>query len=644
MCGIGGVVLPPGTPVDPAIPARMIADLHHRGPDDHGWLSSRGGVISTGREPSAVPAGEIALVNARLAIIDLTEDGWQPMSTPDGRYHIVFNGEIYNYPELREKLEATGRTFHSQSDTEVLLHAIAEWGTGCLPALVGMFAFAFLDTKERKLTLGRDAFGIKPLYYTHWAGGLAFASETKVLLRLAGLERKLNPQRTYQYLRFGLTDHDGQTMIASLQQIPAAHCLEVSLDRPGDPAVPVRYWSPDPRYLDDLSFDQAAKRMRELFLESVRLHLRSDVPVGVAFSGGIDSAALLSSMRYLEGPSLDLHAFSYVADGRTISEESWIDLGGAAVNAHVHKVRPTPHELQADLDALIAAQDEPFRSTSVYAQYRVFRLAQEEGIKVTLDGQGADEILAGYRPYLAARIASCFRQGQIAEGLTLARNTWGLPQTNASRLLYQAGGYLLPSNLQATARKLVGAGLVPSWLDAQWFASRGVDTAAARIGPGPHILRAALESSVDTTSLPALLRYEDRNSMAHSVESRVPFLTPEFVTFCLSLPEDYLISKDGTSKAVFRKAMRGIVPDAVLNRRDKIGFETPELGWMRTLEAWVTQIIGSPTAIALGPLDHVAMRREWADILAGRKHFDSHVWRWVNLIRWAELNGVSSSE
>lgn len=639
MCGLGGIVAPAGQMLDPAHAERFNECLAHRGPDDTGWLAWQPGRTLVGRA-GELPSAQLHLVHRRLAIIDLTDEGWQPMSTADGRYHIVYNGEIYNYLELRRELERLGHHFHSQSDTEVLLEAFAEWGVACLPRFVGMFAFALLDTAARKLVLARDPFGIKPLYYAPWRGGLAFASETKALHSLAGFQPRLNPRRAYQYLRFGLGDFGRQTLVEDIFQLPAAHYLEVDLACPDRLELPLRYWSLQPHVRDDLSFEEAAARLRDLFLESVRLHLRSDVPIGVALSGGIDSSALLGSMRYLGGSSLDLHAFSYVAADPRLSEERWVDIAGRAAGATVHKTRPTPADLAADLDTLVTALDEPFRSTSSYAQFRVFRLAKEAGIKVTLDGQGADETLAGYRPYIAARVASCIRRGDFREAAALSSRTRDLPGANPRRLLLQAGGHLLPEALRGHGRSLAGAGLRPAWLNPDWFESRGVPLRAL---PGPRakdVLRATLRSEITTTSLPGLLRFEDRNSMAHSVESRVPFLTPDLVEFCLGLPEDYLIARDGTSKAVFRKAMRGIVPDEILDRRDKIGFETPELDWLRALGPWVTSVLASDAGREMAPLNLPALATEWAAVADGTRPFGNHVWRALNLVRWAELHGV----
>jgi asparagine synthase (glutamine-hydrolysing) len=642
MCGIAGVI-GPGTGDD----ARPLLDsplrtLRHRGPDDHGWLLDTPQGLQIGR--GELPSGPIRglLLHRRLSILDLSDSGRQPMTTPDGAFAIAFNGEIYNYVELREELRREGCVFHSQSDTEVLLHACARWGPAALRRLVGMFAFALLDTRRRTLFLARDCFGIKPLYYVRAGATFAFASEIKALLRLPFVRRHVNAQRFFEYLRFGRTDHGGETLFADIRQLPPAHYLEVPLDdaRPG---APVRYWDLELQERIDLSFDEAARRLRDLFLDNVRLHMRSDVPVGAALSGGIDSSAIVSCMRAVE-PSADLHTFSYIADDPAVSEETWVDLVGRHTGAAVHKTHAAPDELVADLDELIHTQDEPFGSTSIYAQYRVFRLAREKGVTVMLDGQGADELLAGYRPYLAARLGTLVRKGHWVAAYRFAKRAAKLPGTRGLlRLLLQTGKVLVPSGCRSLVHRLLGPGLTPEWMNGSWFRARGV-TAPWVPTTGidrPNLLREQLRETVVATSLPMLLRYEDRNSMAASIESRVPFLTPALAEFVLRLPEEYLIAADGTSKHVFRQAMRGLVPDAVLDRRDKIGFATPELRWLKALRPWVEATLASQRARAIPALNLPAMRREWRCVVEGRRPFDFRVWRWVNLIRWAERFDVS---
>src|SRR5262249_4515766 len=290
-------------------------------------------------------------------IIDLTAAGRQPMSSRDGRYHLVYNGEIYNYLELRSELQRLGHIFNTQTDSEVLLEAYAEWGAKALLRFVGMFAFAILDTTERTLFLARDFFGIKPLYYADSDESFAFASEIAPLLALTCAGRKVNPAALLLYLRHGLSDQGMNTLLSGINQLPGAHYMELALDRPCL-ARPIRYWTPQLGGAD-LGFDDAAQRLRELFLDSIRLHLRSDVPVGAALSGGIDSSSIVAGMRCVD-PSLEIHTFSYIADDPSFSEECWVDLAAARAGAKVHKLRPTSKELVNDVEDLISAQEEPF--------------------------------------------------------------------------------------------------------------------------------------------------------------------------------------------------------------------------------------------------------------------------------------------
>jgi len=657
MCGIFGIVRFDGRPLDVASVAQAVRTLNHRGPDDEGYLladTARGRTVACGgpdTDPSlrlppvesvAGQAFDTALGFRRLSILDLTPAGHQPMSTPDGRFHIVFNGEIYNYLELRAELEALGYAFRSRSDTEVLLTAFAHWGTDVLRRLVGMFSFAVLDTERRSLFLARDFFGIKPLYYMMRPEGLAFASEIKALLELPGVKRRVSPQGLYDYLRFGVTGYGGDTLLAGVHRLPAAHYLEIELERPYD-AVPVRYWAPDLGRTADLSFDEAAARLRTLFLENIQLHLRSDVPVGVALSGGIDSSAIVMCMRHLQGGDLKIHTFSYIADDPEVSEERWVDRIALAGGAESHKVHPDPQNLVDDLDHLIYVQEEPFGSTSIYAQHRVFRLGHEAEIKVMLDGQGADELLGGYRFYLGARMASLLRRGRLAQAARFLKHVRRLPGAGALNLLFYTAVFMVPPGLRIPLMRLAGETPVPRWLNAPWFAVRGVSTSAPlpyATGKGLH---EQLAWSLSEVGLPELLRYEDCNSMAFSIESRVPFLTPSMADFVFSLPEHYIIPSDGTTKSVFRQAMRGLVPDEVLDRRDKIGFATTEYRWLADLRPWVDETLRTGAA-DVPALNVKGAAMEWDAVLTKRKRFDFRVWRWVNLIRWARRFNVSFAD
>ncbi len=633
MCGIAGKLTADGVPVSREWVRHALASLEHRGPDDSAFFAESPRRHHLGADLSDHPDGATTvLVHRRLSILDLSSAGRQPMTTDDGRHVLVFNGEIYNYLELRDELKALGCTFHTGTDTEVLLHAVLEWGTDALRRFVGMFAFALLDRVERTVLLARDYFGIKPLYYRADASGLSFASELPALFG-EGVDARVNAARLYDYLCYGLTDHDEETLFAGVRQVPPAHFLHVRLDRPHE-ARPTRYWELSVERPLDISFDDAAARLRELFLDSVRLHLRSDVPVGAALSGGIDSSAIVMGMRHVAGDALDLHLFSYIADDPAVSEERWVDLVGHVARAKVHKVRAGADDLVRDLPSVSQSQGEPFASTSICMQHRVFRLAREHGIKVMLDGQGADEMLAGYKPYLAARLASLVSQGRLVDAARFLRDASQQPGAGKLWMLARTANFLIPRGLRSTARQLFRGDVAPAWLNLGWFRDHGVRPDALDAPGRGDVLREQLRRSVVSLSLPPLLRYEDRNSMASSIESRVPFLTPQLATFILSLPEEHLIAADGTSKAVFRAAMRGIVPDEILDRKDKIGFATPQKSWLSTLRPWVDGMLSETSGIALPALNFDRAEKQWTQMLAGKRSFDGAAWRWLNTIDW----------
>ncbi len=642
MCGIGGIINRDLGNVDPQALALIGRRLAHRGPDDWGfakWGHQPG--LSISRDPDSLDAGSVGLAHRRLAILDLSDAAAQPMASPDGRLVTVYNGEIYNYLELRAQL-APSWQFKSHGDTEVLLAAYDKWGIDCLSRFVGMFAFAILDVPRRRLTLARDFFGIKPLYYAVAGNLLAFASEIGALLDLPGLSRSANPQRVMDYLRFGHTDFDDQTMFAAIKQLPPAHYLEIPLDAPPAAALPapVRYWElPSQRQTkNDISFDQAATALRDQFLASIHLHLRSDVPVGACLSGGIDSSSILAATaRARSGTPPALHAFSYIADDERLNEGKWIDIAATAAGATLHKTLAARQDLPADLERLIAAQAEPFAGTSVYAQYRVFQLAQEAGVKVLLDGQGADELLGGYMPYF--RAATMLRQGRPIDAWRFARHAAQIdPAAGAGPTFARAMGLIAPDRLHRLARRT----RKPRWLGDGWFAKHGVTAMNQRPSRGEKdLLIWKLRQDVSRLSLPMLLRYEDRNSMAFSIESRVPFLTPQLAELSLSLPEDYLVSDGGLTKSVFRAAMEGITPGAILQRRDKIGFATPQDNWLLAMQTWVDGVLLDPAARDIGAIDIGAAIDTWNAIKRTNQAVDTCVWRWVNLILWAKQMNVT---
>lgn len=303
-----------------------------------------------------------------------------------------------------------------------------------------------------------------------------------------------------------------------------------------------------------------------------------------------------------------------------------------------HTVEATPEDLKADLDRLIEVQGEPFGGTSIYAQYRVFQLAREAGVKVMLDGQGADELFAGYRYYLPDRVAGLLARGRLLTAYRLLSALSDLPGANPVEVGANALRSVVPFASRSFVRDLAGRPLLPDWLDQGWLAAHDVVVAE----PWRRVrgnLRAFRIASVNG-NLRTLLRYEDRNSMASSIESRVPFLTPALAEFAAGMPDDYLIAPDGTGKLVLKRSLQGLVPAPILDRRDKIGFATPEATWLRTMEPWIEDVFASDAARHAGPLRVAEARRCWQEMRDNGRQFDPMAWRWLNLVRWVDRFAV----
>ncbi len=629
MCGIVGAYWKDR----PRAAERLLGDalecLRLRGPND------RGSVIES------IGNGALALGHTRLSIIDLTSAGRQPMRSADGRFSIIFNGEIYNYRELRAELEAGGERFVSSSDTEVLLRAWMIWGEACLPRLDGMFAFAVHDRQNNRLTCCRDAFGIKPFFYVIKPDAFLFGSTHAAMVALRGTPPQVNWQRCYDYLVHGDYDSNDETFVAEVRHLLPAQLIEFDIESCAIIRV-AKWWQPSLARQSEVSFESAAEAVRESFLGSIRHQLRSDVPIGAALSGGIDSSAVVCAMRLVE-PDADINTFSYIASGTPLNEEKWVDLVNAHVGARVHKVETNEQDLLRDLDDMLIAQGEPFGSTSIYAQYCVFRLARERGVTVTLDGQGADELLAGYTGYPGSRLLSLIETSGLTAAHRFARGWSDWPSRSYPMAMLELGRVVLPNGIYAEARKLFGRDFQPDWLDVGAFQARGIQFEEERLvrsadNRGRRVVE-HLAHSLQERGLPALLRHADRSSMRFSVESRVPFLTNEMADLLLGLPEEYLISPTGETKSVFRAAMRGIVPDAILDRRDKVGFATPEQQWLTALAPQLREILHRDVA-EVPFLKGKHLIAAFDSIIEGRKPFSWQLWRWFNFARWYTMTGV----
>lgn len=622
MCGVlGGWVAHPSLISEQRV-VDALTTLRHRGPNDQGAVFE------------SVGSGVLVLGHTRLSIIDLSSGGHQPMVSGDRRFSIIFNGEIYNYRELRTELQAIGVSFRSESDTEVLLAAWQHWGKACLPRLVGMFAFAVFDRQHKTLVCVRDAFGIKPFFYSTAPGRFLFASEVPALRTLTGEKPTADWQRAYDYLVHGDYDSGPRSFISGFSHLMPGQLLTVDLDN-GLVDATRAWWHPNLAATSQLGFADAAAVLREKFLTNVRLHLRSDVPLGAALSGGIDSSAIVCAMR-LVAPDLPINTFSYIASGSSVSEEVWVDQVNRHVGATPHKIVLDSRNLVADLDDLLGAQGEPFGSTSIYAQYCVYRTAREYGITVTLDGQGVDEAVAGYNGYPGQRLRSLLDEGRYLDAWRFLDGWAKWPGRSRIEGLKRVANQLTGGPLHAALRRLNGMPDAPKWLNAGVLKEAGVrlmypQEGAATSLSGRRVV-SELAASLTRKGLLGLLRHGDRNSMRFSVESRVPFLTIDMVEFLLSLPEDYLISATGETKSIFRSAMRGIVPDAILDRRDKIGFATPEKQWMAAIAGSVRVWLSDDLKLPF--LNQAEILKEFDQIMAGTRPFSWVVWRWINFVHW----------
>ncbi|MBD9399643.1 asparagine synthase (glutamine-hydrolyzing) [Pseudomonas sp. PDM11] len=622
MCGFLGFISDTDKHSDLSSALSMIK---HRGPD-----AQRCNVYHVGTKV-------VGFAHARLSIIDLSNAAIQPFESHCGGFSIIFNGEIYNYRELRDELRLLGHEFFTESDTEVLLAAWNAWGTKSLRKFIGMFAFVVLDKKSRKVTLVRDAFGIKPFFYAPDGDQLFWGSDIRGVIKLINKPAQPDLQRGYDYLVHGDYDSTENSFVEGVFNLLPGHFFEYDLDK-GETSKPVSWWKPDLSLRSSLSFSEAAQKTKELFLESIKYHLRSDVPLGVALSGGVDSSAVVCAVRKLQ-PDAEIHTFSYVANDDALSEEKWIDGVNEYVNAISHKVYSSGEEMRRDLDDMLLMQGEPFGGTSIYAQYRVFKLAKERGITVTLDGQGADELLAGYSGYPGHRILSLLERRKFLAAHKFARKWSKWPGRSYKLAWMYLARVVLPDSWYARVRKHMGRDFCPVWLNLDLLIRNNISFSEKReqrrnVNKGYRVLE-ALAGTLQGRGLPSLLRHGDRNSMAFSIESRVPFLTLPLAEFLLSLPEEYLISDGGETKHVFREAMRGIVPDSHLDRKDKIGFATPESDWLLGMTSEIRSwLYDAPSIIFLNKNELI---KEFERVVSGEKKFDSRVWRWVNYLRWYTL-------
>ncbi len=604
MCGIAGM----WGFKDEALVKRFSKLLEHRGPDGEGIYTS----------------GSVTLLNRRLAIIDRA-GGNQPIFNETKSVVTVYNGEIYNYRELREELVRAGHTFRTESDTEVIVHGYEEWGTQCFDRFNGMFAVALYDIRKKKLILARDHFGIKPLYYalSPKQDRFVFASEIKPLLENAFLKIAPNDRIIYRYLQFRIHDESKETFFRNIFKVMPGEVLTISTEGvEHDMYSDLQNELLKPTHKRYARSD--AESFKNILVDSVRMRLMSEVPVGTCLSGGLDSSAVVSIIHsLLEKNDVEAHAvgvrqntFSAIFPGAGNNEEKYIDeLVRKLKTVRVHKVFPDSEDFVREMKDFVRTQEEPTVSTGPYAQFKVMEEVRKH-VTVVLDGQGADEMLAGYLPYYVVYVRSLLRQGRYIDAVREVFFSFDI----FLMLLVMKVKMILSHDKSVKARELMNPAFARTYADESFH-------------PVTDDLKKRLVQDIFANSLPSLLRYEDKNSMKFSVEGRVPFLDFRLVRYIFGLTEDAII-RYGWNKYLLRMATKQFLPRLIRKRRNKIGFTTPEYDWFHTIKPQLYEIVLSQSFANRPYFDQQKVLKVLHSFVEGKMDDTLLLWRIINVELW----------
>jgi asparagine synthase (glutamine-hydrolysing) len=623
MCGIAGVITK-DTEYALETVKLMTKIVTHRGPDGEGFHCDTNFVFG----------------HRRLNIIDLSDLGKQPMGYLDNI--ITYNGEVYNYIELKEELLSKGYQFASKTDTEVILAAYDCWGEDCVTKFNGMWSFALYDKKKNSIFCSRDRFGIKPFYYTQFNDRFYFASEIKQFTVLPGWTSKCNKLRAHDYFKYGISNHTTETMFSGVFQLKGGDNLIFDLDAY---TFQTKLWYiPVIQKIENIKdIESVTGKVKELFFDSVLMCLRSDVKVGTCLSGGIDSSAIVCSVDQLmadKGLSNKLETVSACYTEKEYSEEPYINIVTNQTKNIAHKVIPSFDTLFGQLDKIIWHQDEPFQSTSIFAQWNVFKAAAANNITVMVNGQGADEYLAGYENFYGVLMADYLAKGNLLKfgsELKAIHNSYGYSKTIRSvHWLVNVLLFRLPfisENFRAQVRHKI------SRREFNWLKLKGDGLIEKMKIKANTSLQELSCSLLKTLSIPTLMQYEDRNSMAFSIESRMPFLDYRLVEYILSLPNKYKIHQSKT-KYVFREAMKGILPEAIRNRKDKIGFATPQEKWVKGNSQFFRKKIEESCDVLSTLIDKNAVLKWYDDSIRKDLDFEYNFWDIICFAHWVKIYNV----
>jgi len=583
---------------------RMCDSIIHRGPDDWGTFSEN----------------NVSLGHRRLSIIDL-KTGRQPIHNEDKTIWITYNGEIYNYLELRKELENKHK-FYTDTDTEVIIHAYEEWGMDCLNKFNGMFAFVIYDKKKNILFLARDRFGIKPLYYYFKNNKFIFASEIKAILQ-HDIERIPDDLLIFEYLFYNISNHTDKTFFKGIKKIPKGYFAVLDIKQ--NKLDIERYWTLNisPEYNPG---DEG--KVKDIFMDSIRLRLRSDVPVGSCLSGGIDSSSIVCSIAKLVD-NKNFNTFSAIFPGKEIDESQYIISVIESTKVNSHFTTPSGEGLMQDIMSFVYHQEEPVMGIGVYTQFKVMKLAHEKGLKVLLDGQGGDELLAGYKYFFGYYFKELLKKGKI---LKLIKEMSAYYKKHKrfyeiGMMLYLFLPYSFKRYMFQRENRYMNKDFIDKYQRKSTYFRDFIDAPSLN-----HSLLKHFEYKLEH-----LLTWEDKNSMAFSIETRLPFLDYRFVKYLFSLSSSSKI-KNGETKAIFREAMKGMLPDKILQRQDKLGFATPEDDWIKLPEVskFIDDIINSERFANRGYFDVDYIKKLFKDIDNGGFiwHNYKFIWKIVFLELW----------
>jgi len=593
---------------------RAMELLCHRGPDDEGFFLD----------------DEMSLGHRRLSIIDLTSAGRQPMVDSEARYYLVFNGEIYNYIELRQELKEKGHMFSTDTDSEVIIYAFKEWGESALDRFNGMFAFCIYDSLEKRFFLARDRFGVKPLYYMFYNGRFIFSSEIKPIIFLS--DRKARPHETaiFDYLLYNFYNYSEDTFFDGIHSLLPGHYMTFDLVKK---RLDIKRWYDIPlenRW--DGGFEDASDRFRELFTDAIRLRLRSDVEIGTCLSGGLDSSSIVCNLGQF-GPRFTerFKSFSVVFDDPSIDESPYIHEVIHQGDFEGHFTTPTVDDLLNDVTSLITHQEEPFGGTSIFAQWCVMKLTHEHNVKVLLDGQGGDELMGGYPFFFAYLFLEKIKKMDLSGLYDEIKGYKRCFRENDAFLMIIL--LMLPASLKVKAMSRY----FHSAIDKSFIKRYAKDSVYPSLMYSMTDLNRALYNRMKF-SLPQLLREEDKNSMSFSIEARLPFLDYRVVEFLFSLPSEFKL-RNGLSKHILRESMKGVLPEKIYKRTLKLGFPTPLEEWIRDerFGRFMEDVIFSGASKKRGYYDMGVLRHVFEEHRQRKLDATQILWKIFNLEMWFKI-------